>query len=232
MTTVEQRPPLTQDRLQDWLVYFVEGGMGGVGVARISVAILLGVALASCSDHGPEKKGADTANVSKVFASATTAVRNVDPCAYISVQEVSAITTDKVTSATASGASCTYHAAPDDGVEVTIHIGDGVKRMQVTRASLGLLDKMGKAVGDKGGAGADTEALLQKDTHQTPGLGDEAVWGVNTTLSVRKGDVFVEVTPPIMHDPATHAGYPLVRREEKRKIAEQIAEKILAKAAP
>lgn len=194
------------------------------GVRRTgSAALLAGVMVLSAC-------GSDGASVNKPVEGAGTAKGEIDPCSYISAQEVSAITTDKVSRAAASEATCTYHAEPDDGVQVTIHAGDGVKRMEVARKTLQLLGGMGKAVAGKGGAGADTEALLRKDRHAAPALGDEAVWGPNAMLAVRKGDFFVEVTPPIMHDPANHSGYPLVSAEERRKIAQAVAEKVLAAA--
>ncbi|WP_404338555.1 hypothetical protein AB2M62_06270 [Sphingomonas sp. MMS12-HWE2-04] len=73
--------------------------------------------------------------------------------------------------------------------------------------------------------------MLKRDNSAAPKLGDEAMWGANDTLSVRKGDAFVEVTPPLMHDPANHSGYPLVRKEEKRAIAQAIATKVLERLA-
>jgi hypothetical protein len=33
-----------------------------------------------------------------------------------------------------------------------------------------------------------------------------------------------------MHDPATHPGYPLVTREEKRKISQEVLKTVLSRA--
>ncbi|MDG2533848.1 hypothetical protein P6144_09345 [Sphingomonas sp. HITSZ_GF] len=152
-----------------------------------------------------------------------------DPCSVLSAAEISEITTDAVTRTNHDDATCYYDSDPDDGVRLTVMKTGGRKQMEVVHRTAGVLSGMGNSVADKGGAGADAANLLQKDKTAAPQLGDEAAWGLNTVLSVRKGDMFVEVTPPMMHDPKTHPGYPLVKTDEKRAIAQKIAEKALAK---
>jgi hypothetical protein len=188
-------------------------------------AILAMLALpAGCGKESDSKDGeAQTAR-------ATATAERVDPCSFITPGEVTAITTDAVIRATASGNDCTYHADPDDGVQVTVHVHDGVKQMQIVRRSAAVAAGMGRAVAGKGRTGADVGVLLSEDKTALPELGDEAMWGLNTTLSVRKGDFFVSVTPPIMHDPMNHGRYPLVSQADRRAIAQQVAEKILSRA--
>jgi len=195
----------------------------GVGAGA---TILAGILLSGCDD---EDHGGQAAAKAKPSAPAKAAARKVDPCAYTTPGEVTAITTDAVIRATASDDTCVYHADPDDGVQVTIHAGDGVKQMEVVRRSAEVMARMGDAVRDKGRTGADVGAMLQKDKDPPPALGDEAMWGVNATLSVRKGDFFVAVTPPVMHDPLNHPGYPLVSRDDRRRIALEVVQKILEK---
>jgi len=180
-----------------------------------------GLALTSCGGSGKTGGTGETAGISSGSL--------IDPCSVLSAAEISAITTDTVTRTSHDAATCTYHSDPDDGVQLTIMKSGGAKQMEVVHRAAGVLGGMGNAVANKGGAGADAANLLKKDKTAPPSLGDEAAWGLNTVLSVRKGDMFVEVSPPIMHDPKTHPGYPLVKTDEKRAIAQKIAEKVLAK---
>ena len=162
---------------------------------------------------------------------AATGGQGLDPCSLMTAAEITAITTDVVTKADRNDATCNYRSDPKDGTQVTVYATGGAKQMETVRASARLLGGMGASVADKGGAGADVNTLLKPDKTKAPALGDEAMWELNDTLAVRKGDAFVEVSPPIMHDPATHTGYPLVKKEEKRAIAEAIATKALEKLA-
>jgi len=193
------------------------------GGAALLAAIVL---LAGCGEEAERKTG----QAQKAKATATANAERADPCAFITPGEVTAITTDAVIRTTASGHDCTYHADPDDGVQVTVHLHDGARQMQVMRRSAAVAAGLGRAVAGKGRTGADTEALLREDKTAPPQLGDEALWGLNTTLSVRQGGFFVSVTPPVMHDPLNHGTYPLIRRDERRMIAMRVAEKILARA--
>jgi hypothetical protein len=156
-------------------------------------------------------------------------VADLDPCSLLTAEEVAAITTDKVNRTNRDKATCYYHSTPGEEVRVTVMKTGGAKQMEVVHRTANVLGGMGASVADKGGAGADAAELLKKDKSATPKIGDESAWGAVSMLSVRKGDMFVEVTPLMMHDPANHSGYPLVGTEEKRKIAVAIAEKVLAK---
>lgn len=160
---------------------------------------------------------------------AVSAGGNGDPCSFLTKAEMTEITTDVVTFTDSNDATCNYHSDPKDGVQVTIYLTGGAAQMSTRRASAKLLGGIGATVANSGGAGQDVGGMLKEDKSQPPTIGDEAMWQLNDTLAVRQGDAFVEVSPPIMHDPATHTGYPLVTKEEKRKIAQAVATKILQK---
>lgn len=198
--------------------------MRRVSMAGVAVALML----AGCGGGGGSNEAA--AGGAGAEAGGTAAeTAEIDPCSLISAQEMSAITTDTVKRTSRDGQVCTYHSDPDDGVQLTVMASGGGKQMQVVHRTAQVLGGMGASVADKGGAGADVAVLTKKDKTAVPKLGDEAAWGMNTTLSVRKGDAFVEVVPPLMHDPASHSGYPLVGKDERRAIAQKVAERVLAK---
>lgn len=187
----------------------------------MTVCVATGLALSGCGGGKAEVGDGETAAAS---------TEGIDPCSLLTGEEVTAITTDKVIDLERQdGKTCIYRSNPDDGPQVTILETGGAKQMEVVHKTAKVLGGMGAAVADKGGAGGDVANMLKEDKSAPPPLGDEAVWGMNSTLSVRKGDAFVEVTPPLMHDPANHAGYPLVSKEDKRAIAQAIATKVLAK---
>ncbi len=180
-------------------------------------AVAVGLTLAGCSGDKPAGG-----------TSATVAGAVTDPCSLISESEVAAITTDAVGGTTRREQTCTYLSKPSDGAQVTVK-ANGKEEMATMRRVASLLGGIGASVADKGGAGADTAALLKEDNNAPPKLGDEAMWGPSSTLSVRKGDTFVEIAPPIIHDMATHKGMPIIDTAEKKRIAIAIAEKVLAK---
>jgi hypothetical protein len=193
----------------------------------VTLSVAIGLMVAGCGGSAGNQTAASDDGGETETASAGAAA--IDPCGLISAEEMSVITTDKVTSTSRDDQTCTYHSNPDDGVQLTVMASGGAKQMQVVHRTAEVLGGMGASVADKGGAGADVAVLTKKDKTAVPKLGDEAAWGMNTTLSVRKGDAFVEVVPPLMHDPATHSGYPLVGKEEKRAIAQKVVERVLAK---
>ncbi len=179
-------------------------------------------AVAGCSKDKPGDTA--TADGGTVVAAAA----NIDPCSLITAAEVAAITTDAVSGTKRQEQTCTYLSKPSDGAQVTVK-GNGKDEMATMHRVAGVLGGMGASVAGKGGAGADTAALLKEDKNAPPKLGDEAMWGPNTTLAVRKGDAYIEVSPPIIHDMETHKGMPIIDKDEKKKIAVAIAEKVLAK---
>ena len=183
----------------------------GLGVTAIALLVLSGCG-GGKADNAP----------------ASVAAADIDPCSLITAAEVAAITTDAVGETRRQQQTCKYVDASGEGVEVTIK-PNGKDEMATMHRVAGVLGGMGAGVADKGGAGADTAALLKQDKAAPPKLGDEAMWGPNTTLAIRKGDTYVEVSPPLIHDMATHKGMPIIDKAEKQKIAVTVAEKVLAK---
>lgn len=189
-------------------------------------AIAATLLLAGCGGGKPDDAGGASAGTDSVGPVAAAAAA-VDPCSFLSVAEVQAIRGDPVSGATSDGDSCTYRSNPENLV-VTVALTGGRDRMATMRRANGMMEGMGGAVADKGGAGQDAAALLKQDK-DAPRIGDEAMWGTPDILAVRKGDAYVEVMPPIMHDPSVHSGYPIVPKEEKRAIAMKVAAAVLVK---
>lgn len=184
---------------------------------RITITVA-GLVLAGC---GGESGNGDSS------AAAAAAATELDPCSLLSGEDVARITTDKVSKVDRNGATCRYRSEPNDGVEIVVRASGGAEQMDIARRTAKLLGGIGNAVADKSGAGADVNAMLDAGASAAPALGDEALWQANDTLAVRKGDAFIEVTPPLMHDPADHAGNPLIGKEEKRNIATKVAAALL-----
>lgn len=184
-------------------------------------ALLLSISLSGCG-------GSDTStgNEAPAATGGAAEVAKADPCSFITPAEVAAITGSPVSRATKSGDTCKYHANPDDGAEVTVDLTDGVKKMDIARKTAELLGGIGKHVAQKDGAGADTGALLTA-SKDSPGIGDESLWGVNGTVTARDGAAFVEVMAPVMHDPAVVSGIPLIPAAKRREIAVAIAARVL-----
>lgn len=193
-----------------------------------ALATAVSLTLAGCG--GGENANEAASGGAEESGTDMTATDDFDACSVLSAAEIEAITTDKVlTVQNGDQGTCHYKSNPDEDLTLTIKKTGGAKAMEVLRRTSKVLSGMGTAAADKGGAGKDAAELLKEDKSSAPRLGDEAAWGMNSTLSVRKGDMFVEVTSPLMHDPATHKGYPLVSTEDKRRIAIDVATKVLAK---
>lgn len=197
----------------------------------LGAALVTGLSLTACGGgQGADNRAAAGAATSGDAVASTG--KTVDACSLISAEEMQAITTDKVSQIQPTDpGSCNYKSGQDDGLQLKAFASGGAKQMEIVHKTGELLGGMGQAVADKGGAGKDVNAKLQQDKSAAPAIGDEAVWETNDTLAVRKGDMFVEVSPPIMHDPANHSGYPLIPTQEKRAIAEKVATKLLEKLA-
>lgn len=189
----------------------------------MTIGLMTTAALVLASCGSSDRTGAEGSDTAAVAEDA------IDPCSLITAQEMTAITSDAVTRADRGGATCHYRSNPDMAVQVTVQASGGAEHMETVRNAAKLLGGMGASVAGQGNAGEDVADILSEDKSAAPPLGDEAIWGMNDTLSVRKGDAFVEVTPPLMHDRANHPGYPIVSKEEKRRIAARVVAKVFAK---
>ena len=189
----------------------------GLGVAAL--------ALAACGSGGDAGNEADAARNAAVAA----AGKPIDPCSLVTAEEVGAIVGDTITATNPGDGSCTYETADAQAASVVVEVDtkDAANHMQVERDTAKVLGKMGSAAAGEGGAGADVNAMLS-DSSEAPGIGDEALFDINSRLSVRKGDVYVAVEPPMMRSRMA-GGSPLLSGEDKRKMALAIAEKALAR---
>lgn len=194
---------------------------------KITAAVVAAtLALSACG--GGQKQDGEQAAAGDAPAVAESGGKDIDPCSLLTGEEVSAITTDAVIGTKRDDNTC-YYQGRTEALRLQVLASGGIKQMQANHQAANLLQRMGQSVADKGGAGKDTAELLKKNGAELPKLGDEAFWGMNNELAVRKGDAYVEVLAPMMHDPANHSGYPLVPKAEMRKIAIAVAEKVLPK---
>jgi hypothetical protein len=188
---------------------------------------LAALALAGCGGKKPEQ-AAPAPTVS--IAPAIPATAKFDPCSVLTPDEVTAVTTDAVSKTEVIDHDCHYHTAfEEDGTQLSIYPTGGAEQMKDIREANSLLGGIGGAVSSQGSVGKDVQASITPPAAAAaPAIGDEAVWAPNDVLAVRKGDVFVQVTPPIVHDPAKHHGM-LISDADKRVISEKLAAAALAK---
>ena len=104
----------------------------------------------------------------------------------------------------------------------------GADEMRSFQKANELLAGIGKSVSAQGDVGKDVQSAITAPNGGAPKLGDEAVWGANDVLGVRKGDLYVNITPPITHDPG-HKGPLMISDTDKKEIAKNLAAAVLAK---
>ena len=189
-------------------------------IIGLGVAVL---ALAACGSGDNGGNEAEPGNV------AVAAGKPIDPCSLVTAEEVGAIVGDKIVAAKPADGRCSYETADAAASSVSIEVDqkDAKNHMQVERDTAKVLGKMGGAVAGEGAAGADVNAMLT-DSSDAPGMGDEALFDINARLSVRKGDIYLAVEPPMMRSRMS-GGSPLLSGEDKRKMALAIAQKALAR---
>ena len=186
----------------------------------LGVAVL---ALAACGSGG------DGGNAAEQASAAVATGKPIDPCSLVTAEEVGAIVGDTIIAAKPAQGRCSYETADAAASTVTVEVDrkDARNHMQVERDTARVLGKMGGAVAGEGAAGADVNAMLS-DSGDAPGIGDEALFDVNARLSVRKGDIYLAVEPPMMRSRMS-GGSPLLSSEDKRRMALAIAEKALTR---
>ena len=185
---------------------------------------VMALALAACGSNGDAGNEADAAR-----NAATAAAKPIDPCSLVTAEEVGAIVGDKIVTAKPAEGRCTYETADAQASSVTVEVDqkDAANHMRVERDTAKVLGKMGEAAAGEGAAGQDVNAMLS-DSSDAPGIGDEALFDINSRLSVRKGIVYVAVEPPMMRSRMA-GGSPLLSAADKRKMALAIAEKALSR---
>lgn len=152
----------------------------------------------------------------------------VDPCSLLTAEEVSKIIDDKIVATAGDSDSCRYSTDDSDGVELEYSPTGGQRLIDIDRKAGAVLADMGRSVDKEGGAGADVNAMMS-DGGDPADLGDEAMFGMGGQLSVRLGDAYLSITPPIIHSRLTHRGSVLIGKEEKRQMAIDLARHALTR---
>jgi hypothetical protein len=195
----------------------------------IGTAGALALALGACGGGDSEESSANVSGGGDAAAAGEASAAKVDPCSLVTNAEVAEAIGEEVVAAKADGASCTYETADAQASSVTVEVkqGGAEAEMDVQRKTAELLSGMGKAVAKQGGAGEDVNQMLQASGDQ-PKIGDDALFGPNQMLSVRKGDTYIAVQPPMMRSRMS-GGNPLLSKDDKRKMAVAIAEKAVGR---
>ncbi len=185
--------------------------------------ITMAVAVAACGSQSAEDNSGGTSSGAPSTQAAS------DPCSLVTTEEVGQIIGEPVTGTEKGDDSCTYQTADAGASSVTIELNqsEAAGEMQVAKQAAGMLKDIGGAVAEQGGAGADVNAALS-ESGDVPKIGDEAFFGPNQQLSVRKGSSYIAVSPPMMRSRMS-AGNPLLSSEDKRKMAMAIAEKAVSR---
>jgi hypothetical protein len=185
------------------------------------------VALAASACGSEEEAAKDNAAV----AAATTGAP-IDPCSLVSADEVGEVIGDSIVATKPADGRCTYETADAMAASVTVEVDtkDAENHMKVERDTAKVLGRMGKQAADEGGAAGQDVNVMLNSPGGAPALGDEALFDVNSRLSVRKGTIYLAVEPPMMRSRiAGGSGSPLLSGDDKKKMAVAIAEKALAK---
>ena len=195
-------------------------------IIQSSAATALAIVLAACGPGGPEAGSNDTQAAGNA---PTAAGAQIDPCSLVTAEEVGAIVGDKIVATKPAEDRCTYETADAQASAVTVEVDqkDARNHMQVERDTAKALGRMGSAAAGEGPAGEDVKAMLS-DSSDAPGIGDEALFEINSRLSVRKGNVYIAVEPPMMRSRMA-GGSPLLSAADKRKMALAVAEKALSR---
>ena len=152
-----------------------------------------------------------------------------DPCAFITKEEVAAVTGETVVQTKAEGDTCRYETddAMASSVQVDIKQSGGKEEMEIARTASGALGSIGDEMKESDGATGDTGEMLAESA-AAPKIGDQAFFGANSQLHVLKGDAYFSVLPPHMKSRMS-AGNPMLSSEKKRDIATAVAQKIASK---
>ena len=182
------------------------------------------ILIGGCGSGG----GNETAAADENHAAQATA-EQTDPCTLVTAVEIGEIIGDKIVATKPADGSCIYETEDAQASSVTVELdqSDAAGQMDVARSSAGVLKDMGDEVAASGGAGQDANAMLS-DSGDAPKVGDEAFFGPNQQLSVRKGSSYIAVQPPMMRSRMS-GGNPLLSSEDKKKMALAIAEKAVGR---
>ncbi|HVF37541.1 MAG TPA: hypothetical protein VNA29_06320 [Sphingomicrobium sp.] len=188
-----------------------------------SCAVLLAIGVTACGSK-PESEG------NGATAAGTNVAAAADPCTLVTAEEVGAILGDTIVATSPTDGGCTYETADAQASSVTIELdqADAKGAMDVARSAAGVLGEMGAEAAREGGAAGEEVNGMLSDSGDTARLGDEAFFGPNQQLSIRKGNSYIAIQPPMMKSRMA-AGNPMLSAGDKKKLAIAIAEKAVAR---
>ena len=199
---------------------------------KIKTVLLCSLALIAfgCNSSSSSEATTSRAETSGSTANASQATVAIDVCSLVTKEDVGAAISETIVQTEAKGDTCIYETEDDMGsrVEIEVKRKDAAGEMQAARDVAKILGKMGGAMKEANGAEGDVGEMLAKDRASVSGIGDEAFFGANEQLFVLKNNVYFTVLPPMMR-PRTGSGNPLLKAEEKREMAKQIAQKVVVK---
>lgn len=187
---------------------------------------LLAIVAAGCGSNESNEAGASE----ELQQSQAAGAEQTDPCSLVTADEIGQIIGDKIVTSKPAEGSCTYETEDAQASSVTIELNqtDAAGQMDLAKRTAGVLAGMGKE-GAEGGseAGQDVNAMLS-ESGGAPKIGDEAFFGPNQQLSVRKGNSYIAIQPPMMRSRMA-GGNPLLSSDDKKKMAVAIAEKAVTR---
>jgi hypothetical protein len=190
------------------------------------LSAVMALALAGC---GSKPDGGTEASGTHSEATPAAAAAGTDPCSLVTTAEMGEILGEEIVAAKPGEGSCTYETQDAQASSVTIELDqkDAAGQMDIAKRTAGVLKGMGEEASKQGAAGQDVNAMLS-DSGDTPSVGDEAFFGPNTQLSVRKGNSYIAIQPPIMRSRMS-GGNPLLSGDDKKRMAMEIAQKAVSR---
>lgn len=185
-------------------------------------AVLAAIMLAGCGSGGDGQANSSAPG-------GTIAAEPIDPCSLVTADEVAEAIGEKVVATKPGEGSCTYETADAQASTVTIEVNetDAAGQMDIARRSAGALRDIGGEASEGGAAGQDLNSMLG-GTAPIPKVGDEAFFGPNSELNVRKSFRYLKVAPPLMRSRMS-GGNPTLSEEEKQQMAMKIANRALSR---
>jgi hypothetical protein len=180
------------------------------------------LALTGCGSKGEGGQSGSASN------GATAAAAGIDPCSFVSSEDVATAIGEKVVAAKAEGDICTYESEDPQASSVKVQVkpSGAAEEMKTVRAASNAMGQMGAQMQGQEGAQGDVGNALAAGGAAS--LGDESLFDPNQQLHVRKGDTYIAVAPPMLRSRMS-GGNPLLSDEQKRGMASAIAQKMLAK---
>ena len=202
-----------------------------VVVGRVLPAMAMALTLEGCGSKPAAQVGANYAATRSNSTPENAAVA-FDPCSVLTADEVTAAISDRITQTKANDHSCEYHAGPNDtdGTRIMIYKTGATEQMQGIRKANQLLAGIGSAVSSQGAVGKDVQVSITPPADgDARSIGEETIWEPNAVLAVRKGDLFVQVTPPVVRFGASGSIPKMLSDTDKRTISQKLAEATLTK---